>query len=78
MCIFYSVVCLLMDVKSSRDCMVVQFITAYAITAYHHYRGDTTLYDMFVSELRQSGGFLRVFHFHPLKINATRVITDVV
>lgn len=72
MCIFYSVVCLLMDVKSSRDCMVVQFITAYAITAYHHYRGDTTLYDMFVSELRQSGGF------HPLKLNATRVITDVV
>lgn len=35
-CISYSVVCLLMDVNSRRDCMVVQFITAYVISEYHH------------------------------------------
>jgi hypothetical protein len=65
MCIFYSVVCLLMDVKSSRDCMVVQFITAYAISAYHHYRGDTICY----SAIRQ--GILYVIQLSDRVYNVT-------
>jgi hypothetical protein len=51
-----------------RDRMVVEFITTYAISVYHHYYCEfeprswrvvlnTTLCDKFVSDLRQVGGF---------------------
>jgi hypothetical protein len=49
-----------------RDCMVVEFTTTYAISAYHHYcdfeslleRGVQHYVMKFASDLRQVGGFL--------------------
>jgi hypothetical protein len=57
-----------------RDCMVVGFITTYAISAYHHYicefesrSGEVYSIQQYmmkcVSDLRQVGGFLRVPRF---------------
>ena len=66
--------------RRGRDRMVVGFITTYAISAYHHRccefesrsgRG-VQHYVIFVSDLRQVGGFLRVLRFPPLiKLTAT-------
>ena len=69
--------------------MVVGFITAYAICAYHHYRRVFELrsdevysiqhYVMkFVRDLRQVDGFLRVLRFpSPIKLTATIPITEI-
>ena len=65
------------------DCMVVRFITTYAISAYHHlfcefeYRTGE-VYSIqhyaikFVSDLLQAGGYLRILRFRPqIKLTAT-------
>ena len=64
-----------------RDRMVVGFTTTYAISAYHHWccefesrsgRGVQHYVIMFVSDLRQVGGFLRVLRIPPpIKLTAT-------
>ena len=63
--------------------MLVGFTTTYAISAYHHRRGDFELrscevYSIqhyvikFVSDLRQVDGFLRALRFPtPIKLTAT-------
>ena len=59
-----------------RDCMVVRFITTYAIIAYHHWCYEFEFHSgevypiqhyviKFVSNLWQVGGFLRVLRFLP-------------
>ena len=64
--------------------MVVGFITTYAISAYHHQRGEFEsrsgeVYSIqhyvieFDSDLRQVSGFLKVPHFPPT-INLTCTI----
>ena len=69
--------------RRSRDSMMVGFITAYAISAYHHQRcefesrsGDVYSIQHYVmklvSDLRQVGGFLRVLRFPPpIKLTTT-------
>jgi len=68
--------------RHGRDCMVVGFITTYAISAYHHKRWNPAqaiqhyviqhYVIKFVSDLRQIGGFLRVLRFPPsIKLTAT-------
>jgi hypothetical protein len=69
--------------RRARDRMVVEFITTYAISAYHHWScefesrtGEVYLIQhyviMFVSDLRQVDGFLRVLRFPPpIKLTAT-------
>ena len=53
--------------RRGRDCMVAGFTTAYASSAHHRVHSD--VYSMqhyvikFFSDLRQVGGFLRVFQF---------------
>lgn len=37
-----------------------------------------TSYDMFISGLRQISGFHRELLFHPLKVNDTHILTEVV
>jgi len=61
--------------------MAVEFTTAFAISAYHHWccefesrsrRGVQHYLITFVSDLRQVGGFLRVLWFPPpLTLTAT-------
>jgi hypothetical protein len=66
------------------DRMVVELITTYAISAYHHYRckfesrsGEVYSIQLYVikfgSDLRQVGGFLQVLQFPP-PINLTATI----
>ena len=74
--------------RLGRHRMIIGFTTTCAISAYNHYscefepcswRGvlDTTLYDKFVSDLRQVGGFLGVLRFPPsIKLTAT-IITEI-
>jgi hypothetical protein len=59
-----------------RNRMLVGFTTTYAISAYYHWccefdsrpgRGVQHYAIMFVSDLRQVSGFLRVLRFHPPK-----------
>jgi len=69
--------------RRSRDSMMVGFITAYAISAYHNQRcefesrsGDVYSIQHYVmklvSDLRQVGGFLRVLRFPPpIKLTTT-------
>jgi len=67
--------------RGRRDRMVVGLTTTYAISAYHHWccqfesrsgRGVQQYAIKFVSDLRQVGGFLRVFQFlPPIKLTAT-------
>jgi hypothetical protein len=67
--------------RRSRDDMVDGFTTTYAIIAYHQWccefesrsgRGVQHYVIKFVSDLRQVGGFLRVFQFPPpIKLTAT-------
>jgi len=71
--------------RRGRDRMVVGFITTYAISAYHHLflwvrislRGSVREIQHYVikffSDLRQVGGFLRVFRL-PLQIKLTATI----
>jgi len=63
-----------MSYTNSLDRMVVGFRTTCAISAYHHWccefesrsgRGAQHYVIKFVSDLRQVGGFLRVFRFPP-------------
>ena len=70
--------------RRARDRMVVEFITTYAISAYHHWScefesrtGEAYLIQhyviMFVSDLRQVDGFLRVLRFPPpIKLTAIK------
>jgi hypothetical protein len=67
----------------NNDGMIVEFITTYAISAYHHLRCEFgprsgEVYSIqnyvikFVSDLRQVGGFIRILRFLlPIKLNAT-------
>ena len=67
--------------RHGRGRMVVGFTTTYAISAYHHWccefeswsgRGVQHYVITFVSDLRQVGGFLRVFRCPtPIKVIAT-------
>jgi hypothetical protein len=67
--------------RHGRGRMVVGFTTTYAISAYHHWccefeswsgRGVQNYVITFVSDLRQVGGFLRVFRCPtPIKVIAT-------
>jgi hypothetical protein len=67
--------------RGRRGRMVVGFTTTYAISAYPHRccefefrsgRGLQHYVIKFVSDLRQVGGFLRVFRFPPpIKLTAT-------
>ena len=62
------------------DRMVVEFVTTYAISAYHHWcyefesrsgRGVQHYMVKFLSDLRQVGGLLRVLRFSlPIKLTA--------
>jgi hypothetical protein len=64
--------------RRGRDRMIVEFTTTYAISAYHHWccefesrsgRGAQHYVITFVSDLRQVGGFLRMFRYpSPLKL----------
>ena len=66
--------------KGRRNCMVVEFTTTYAISAYHHWccefesqsgRGTQHYVIKFISDLRQFDGFLRVLRFRPpIKLTA--------
>jgi hypothetical protein len=66
--------------RHGRDRIIVGFTTTYAISAFHHWcyefesrsgRGVQHYVIMFVSFLRQVGGFLRVHRFpQPIKFNA--------
>ena len=70
--------------RGRRDRMVVGFITTYAISVYHHWccefesrswRGVQHYVMKFFSDLRQVGGFLRVFRFPPpINSNLTATI----
>ena len=62
--------------RRGRDCIVVEFITTYAISAYHHYcyefesrSGEVYPLQHYVikhfSDLRHVGGFLWVLRFPP-------------
>jgi hypothetical protein len=67
--------------RHGRDRIIVGFTTTYAISAFHHWccefesrsgRGVQHYVIMFVSFLRQVGGFLRVHRFpQPIKLTAT-------
>ena len=69
--------------RRGRNGMIVEFITTYAISAYHHLRCEFgprsgEVYSIqhyvikFVSDLRQVGGFIRILRFLlPIKLNAT-------
>ncbi len=65
------------------DHMVVELITIYAISTYHHSRCELEsrsgeVYSIqhyaikFISDLRQAGGFLQILRFPPrIKLTAT-------
>jgi len=78
-----------LSIKGGRrgpECMVVEFTTTYAISAYHHWccefesrsgRGVQHHMIKFVSDLRQVGGFLRVLRFPPPIITDLHDITEI-
>ena len=83
--LIYSILARHLDNKyitNIRDRMVVGFIITYAISAYHNYRCEFEslsgeVYSIqhyvikFASDLRQFGGYLRVFRFPPpIKLTA--------